>query len=78
MGAVATRDSEARPSRLTGAGSGRLFEPLAEAAYRGGSLEQKLLRVWADAAETGSADCLVCGAQARVTRGCDSCGSELS
>ena len=78
MAAVATRDSEVRPSRLTGAGSGRLFAPLAEAAHGRGSLEQKLLRVWADAAETGSADCLVCGAQSRVTRGCETCGSELS
>jgi len=78
MAAVATRDSAVRPSRLTGVGSGRLFEPLAEAAYRGGSLERKLLGVWADAAETGSAECLVCGAQTRVTRPCDTCGSELS
>ncbi len=78
MAAVATRDSAVRPPRLTGAGNRRLFEPLAEAAYRGGSLEQKLLGVWADAAETGSAECLVCEAQTRVTRACDRCGSELS
>ena len=78
MAAVATRDSAVRTSRLAGAGSGRLFEPLAEPAYRGSSLERKLLGVWADAAETGSAECLVCGAQTRVTRACDTCGSELS
>ena len=78
MAAVATRDSAVLSSRFTGAGRGRLFEPLAEAAYSGGSLERKLLGVWADAAETGSAECLVCGAQTRVTRACDTCGSELS
>ncbi len=78
MAAVATRSSDRQSTRRGGSSTSRLFEPLPELASGGISLEERLLGVWADVTQSGSAECLVCGAETRITRACERCGSELS
>ncbi len=75
MSAVATSATGLRPPLATDRDSGQLFEP---SPALGDSLERKLLRLWGDAAASGTAECLVCGGEARAGRPCESCGSELS
>ena len=76
MSAVATSATGLRPPPATDRDSGRLFA--SSPALGDPSLERKLLRVWGDAAASGTAECLVCGDAARAGRPCGSCGSELS
>lgn len=49
----------------------RLFDPDRP------TLEDRVLRAWEDLVETGSAKCIVCGGEMRVS-GCQSCGSQLT
>ena len=61
---------ERRP--VTRRGAGRLFEP------GRATLDQRVGAAWERLAAEGSADCLVCGAEAPAGGACPACGSELA
>ena len=50
----------------------RLFEPGRL------TLDDRVTATWRRLVEQGTADCLVCGAEAAAGRECPGCGSELS
>jgi hypothetical protein len=77
MAALATREhsvaerSEPGPASSAGAHS-RLFEP------GGTTLEDVVLRVWADLIAEGRAECPVCAGSISADGDCPGCGSALS